>query len=165
MIVLSSLKVLFLLKLMALAYKDFSFINFLNFIIVMSIKFKTIHKVNPQNITVPKKHYACVVSDGSTDLEELAEIVATQCTVSPADCYAVLIALESNIIRELKNGRIIHLGKLGSYRISVSSEGKDTAEEVVQSSIKKAKVLFNPGLGLRNMLKNLNYKKSQNQVA
>lgn len=145
--------------------KDFSFINLLNFIIVMSIKFKTIQKVNPQNTTAPKKHYACAVSDGSTNLEELAEIVATQCTVSPADCYAVLIALESNIIRELKNGRIIHLGKLGNYRISVSSEGKDTADEVVQSSIKKAKVLFSPGLGLRNMLKNLDYKKSQNQVA
>ena len=131
----------------------------------MSIKFKTIEKVNPRDLTAPKKHYASVVAEGSTDLEDLAELVATQCTVSPADCYAVLIALESNIIRELKNGRIVHLGKLGSYRISVSSEGKDTSDEVVRTSIKKAKVLFSPGLGFREMLKNLNYKKTQSQVA
>jgi len=129
------------------------------------IKFKTIEKVNPQNVTAPKKHYAKVVTEGSTDLEQLAEIVATQCTVSPADCYAVLIALESNIVRELKNGRIVHLGKLGSYRVSVSSNGETTSDEVNRNSIKKAKVLFRPGLGFREMLKNLNYKKTQNQVA
>lgn len=129
------------------------------------LKFKTVERVNPRDITAVKKHYALVVSEGSTNLKELSEIVATQCTVSPADCYAVLIALEGNIIRELKNGRIVHLGNLGSYRISVSSEGKDTADEVVQTSIKKAKVLFRPGLDLRNMLKTLTYKKTQNQVA
>lgn len=135
------------------------------YIFIMSVKFKSIEKVNPRDVAAPKKHYASVVTEGSTDLEALAEIVATQCTVSPADCYAVLIALESNIIRELKNGRIVHLGKLGSYRVSVSSEGKSTADEVVQSSIKKAKVLFRPGLGFREMLKTLNYKKTQDQVA
>ena len=130
----------------------------------MSIKFKSIEKINPQDVTLPKKHYAQAVSEGSTDLKELAEIVATQCTVSPADCYAVLIALEGNIIRELRNGRIVHLGELGSYRISLSAEGMDLADEVVQSSIKRSKVLFRPGKGIRNMLRNLEYKKAQEQV-
>jgi predicted histone-like DNA-binding protein len=131
----------------------------------MSIKFKTIERINPRDITADKKHYAKVVTQGSTGLMELAELVATQCTVSPADCYAVLIALEGNIIRELKNGRIVHLGELGSYRVSVSAEGMTTADEVVQSTIKKARVLFRPGLGFRNMLKTLTYKKTQDQVA
>ena len=131
----------------------------------MNIKFKTVQRVNPRDIAADRKHYASAVYEGSTNLEDLAEIVAMQCTVSPADCYAVLIALESNIVRELKSGRIVHLGKLGSYRVSISSEGKNTADEVIPSSIKKAKVLFRPGLGFREMLKNLNYKKTQNQVA
>ena len=131
----------------------------------MSIKFKTIERVNPRNLAAEKKHYAQVVTQGSTGLKDLAELVATQCTVSPADCYAVLIALEGNIIRELKNGRIVRLGELGSYRVSVSAEGMATSDEVVQSSIKKARVLFRPGLGFRNMLKTLTYKKTQDQVA
>jgi len=131
----------------------------------MSIKFKSLERINPRDITADKKHYAKVVTQGHTDLKELAELVATQCTVSPADCYAVLIALEGNIIRELKNGRIVHLGELGSYRVSVSAEGMTTADEVVQSTIKKARVLFSPGKGFRDMLKTLSYKKTQNQVA
>jgi len=131
----------------------------------MSIKFKSIERVNPRDLAAPRKHYAQAIAEGSTGLKELAEIVATQCTVSPADCYAVLIALEGNIIRELKNGRIVNLGELGSYRISLSAEGVETAEEVVQSNIKKAKVLFRPGKGFRNMLRNLEYKKAQDQVA
>jgi predicted histone-like DNA-binding protein len=129
------------------------------------IKFKTIERVNPRDITAVKKHYATAITEGTTDLEELAEIVATQCTVSPADCYAVLIALESNIVRELKNGRVVNLGKLGSYRISINAEGMTTSDEVVSSTIKKAKVLFRPGKGIRNMLRNLEFQKAQDQVA
>jgi len=129
------------------------------------ISFKSIERVNPQDLAAPKKHYAKAVVEGSTDLKELADIVATQCTVSPADCYAVLIALEGNIIRELKNGRIVHLGELGSYRVSLNAEGMELADNVVQSTIKKARVLFRPGKGIRTMLRNLEYKKTQDQVA
>ena len=53
-----------------------------------------------------------------------------QSTVSPTDCHAVSMALEGNVIRELRKGKIVRMGELGSYRLSVHAEGKETPEEV-----------------------------------
>ena len=131
----------------------------------MAVKIKTVSKRNPRDLVAPVKFYAQAVADGSVDLNDLAEIIATQCTVSKADCYAVLIALEGNIIRELKKGRIIRLGELGSFQIGISSEPSINLEEVSATSVKKARINFRPGFGLRSMLKNLVYKKAQDQVA
>jgi len=131
----------------------------------MAVKIKTVQKRNPRDLVAPAKFYAQAIADGSVDLNDLAEIIATQCTVSKADCYAVLIALESNIIRELKKGRIIRLGELGSFQVGVSSEGSDLSEDVSAASVKKSKINFRPGFSLRGMLKALVYKKAQEQVA
>ena len=131
----------------------------------MSVLFKSVKRKNPQDITAPEKYYAMAIANGTTDLKQLATMVATQSTVSAADCYAVLIALEANIITEMQQGKIVRLGEIGSFQLGISALGKDTIEEVTVSSIKKAKINFRPGEGLRNMLKTLTYTKIQDQAA
>ena len=130
----------------------------------MTLKIKSLQRVNPRDLTAPRKYYATAVADGSTDLEELAEMVASQSTVSRADCYAVLIALESNIIRMLRVSKIVRLGNLGSFQISVKSEGKDTSEEVTANAVKGSRIKFRPGKAFRQMLKTLKFTKIQDQV-
>jgi predicted histone-like DNA-binding protein len=131
----------------------------------MSVKFKSVQRINPQDVTAQKKFYARTIANGATDLDELSKLVASQCTVNRADCYAVLLALEANVIRELENGRIVRLGELGSYQLGVSAQGMLTDEEVNATTIKKARINFRPGAGLKAMLKTLVYKKAQNQSA
>ncbi|MCM2302199.1 MAG: HU family DNA-binding protein [Flavobacteriaceae bacterium] len=131
----------------------------------MSIKFKTVQRVNPQDTTAPKKHYAKATNASITDLSELAELVALNSSMSKPDCYAVLMGLETFVFRELSRGRNVRLGELGTYKISLSAEGKETEDEVVATSIKKARINFTPGQGLKNMLNTLVYKKAQNQSA
>ena len=99
-------------------------------------------------------------SDLETDLEKLAELISYQCTVTEADCYAVLMSLEHNIISELNQGRIVKLGRLGNFQVGLSSEGKETAEEVTSSVIKKNRILFRPGKKLRTLLSTLTYRKA-----
>lgn len=125
----------------------------------MSVKFKVVSRKNPQDIAAPEKFYAAAIADGEIDLERLAELIAYQCTVTEADCYAVLLSLEHNTISELGQGRIVRLGRLGSFQIGVSSEGKDTSDEVTSASIIKSRVLFRPGKKIRNMLTTLAYRK------
>ena len=125
----------------------------------MSVKFKVVSRRNPQDIAAPEKFYAAAIADGEIDLERLAEIIAYQCTVTEADCYAVLLSLEHNTISELNQGRIVRLGRLGSFQIGVSSEGKDTSEEVTSASIIKNRIIFRPGKKLRNMLTTMAYRK------
>jgi predicted histone-like DNA-binding protein len=60
----------------------------------------------------------------------------------------------------LEDGRIIRLGDLGSLRITLRSEGKDAAEEVTPSTVKKASVIFTPGKRLQEMLDNAKFTKA-----
>ena len=73
---------------------------------------------------------------------------------------AVLTALEENIITDLEDGVIVHMGDLGTLRVSISSGGRDTSDEVTSQDVKKARLLFRPGKGLSHMLKTLEYKKA-----
>jgi len=126
----------------------------------MPIKFKTQSRKNPQDLTAPEKFYAAAVSNGETDMEALAEMIAYQSTLTDTDCYAVLRSLEYNIINELKQGRIVKLGSLGNFQVSISSEGRVTPEEVSATDVTKSRILFRPGKKLRNLLGNLNYLKA-----
>ena len=126
----------------------------------MAIKFKPQSRKNPQDLTAPEKFYAAAVADGNVDLDRIAELISYQCTVTETDCYAVLMALEHNIIGELKQGRIVKLGRLGNFQVGISSTGSDTAAEVSATSITKSRILFRPGKKLRTMLDGVSFKKA-----
>jgi predicted histone-like DNA-binding protein len=126
----------------------------------MAVKFKSLPRKNPQDLVAPEKYYASAIADGEVNLDLLAEMISYQCTVTESDCYAVLISLEKNIISELGQGRIVKLGRLGNFQIGISSEGKDTADEVTASAITKTRVLFRPGKRLRSLLNDLSFRKA-----
>jgi predicted histone-like DNA-binding protein len=126
----------------------------------MSVKFKVVPRKNPRDLLAPEKFYANAVGDGEVDLDTLAEMISLQCTVTEADCYAVLISLERNIITELQQGRIVKLGKLGNFQVGLSSEGLATPQEVTAAAIIKSRIRFRPGKRMRSFLRDLSYRKS-----
>lgn len=126
----------------------------------MSVKFKAVHRRNPMDLTAPEKFYAKAIGDGEVDLDTLAQMISDQNTVTEADCYAVLISLEKNIITEMAQGRIVKLGRLGSFQVSVSSIGLPTAEEVTNNAIIKTRINFRPGKKMRSFLKDVTFKKA-----
>ena len=126
----------------------------------MAIKYQVLPRKNPQDITAPEKFYAAAVADGNVDLDRLAELISYQCTVTETDCYAVLLALEHNIIGELGQGRIVKLGRLGNFQVGISSTGSDTAAGVSAAVITKSRILFRPGKKLRTRLNGVSFKKA-----
>lgn len=125
----------------------------------MSVKFKVVSRKNPQDMAAPEKFYAKAIADGEIDLDYLAQIISDQNTVTEADCYAVLISLEKNIITELGQGRIVKLGRLGTFQVGISSEGFATSEEVTSNGITKTRINFRPGKRMRSFLKDISFKK------
>ena len=69
-----------------------------------------------------------------------------------ADIRAVVYALVEETINSLNEGHIVRLGDLGSLRITLSSEGKYTSEEVSANSIKDAGVIYTPGNKIKEIL-------------
>ena len=131
----------------------------------MALDFKPQQKINPQDLAAPKKYYAPAVSGKVCDFDELTEFISDQSTLSEADIYGVLKAVERTIIREMGKGRPIQLGGIGVFRLSLQSLGHEKPEEVLSDSIKKVKTSFRPGKRLKKMLKNMEFTKIQGQAA
>ncbi|SFS78631.1 HU family DNA-binding protein [Lutibacter maritimus] len=119
---------------------------------------KALERRNPQDVNAENKYYAKAISQGVIDFERLAYLVSNQCTVRESDCYAVLRALEHNIMDELKQGKIVQLGGLGNLQVGVTSKGEITPEEVSANTVKKAHLNFRPGAKLRDMLEIVKFK-------
>ncbi|WP_282038721.1 HU family DNA-binding protein [Saccharicrinis aurantiacus] len=124
----------------------------------MSIKFKTTERANPADRT-QKKHYAAPVKTGNKDIEDIIPAIEKMSTVSGADISAVLYSLLDVTPDMLADGYSVKLGDLGTLRVSFSSEGQATPEEVTVHTIKGQKVLFTPGKKLKKMLENLTFNK------
>lgn len=120
--------------------------------IYMSVSFKMVPKKN--NLVVPPqiKYYPCAIHNGEEDLDSLADIVASQSTISKADCYGVIMALTKAIGESLADGRIVRIDNLGSFQITLQGLPADTLEELGKANIKGAKIIYKPS---RNMKKNL----------
>lgn len=126
----------------------------------MSVKFKPIQKAQPGvSGGGDKKFYANPVYTGEITLEQLTEKIEKISTVSGADIRAVLYALVDVIPAELANSQIVRVGDLGSFRVSIGSEGKEKQEEVTAHCIKSSKILFTPGAKLKAMQNNLKFEK------
>ena len=125
----------------------------------MAVKFTVNERINPSNLQEPKKWYALAKSTGETTLRTLGKEIAARSTVSPADTQAVLVALTEVIVEHLADGKIVRLGDFGTFQVHVSSNGAETEAKFHASLIKGNKVIFRPGIDLREMKNNLKYEK------
>ena len=125
----------------------------------MSVKYNLSERANPQDPTAPKKWYATAKSTGETTLKSLGKEITQRSTVNHADTLAVLEALTQVLTEHLSDGRIVRFGDFGSFQVSIGSQGAETAEKFNASFIKSKKVVFRPGMDIKEMLNNLKFEK------
>jgi predicted histone-like DNA-binding protein len=118
---------------------------------------------DPRDQNLPKKWYAKVHTKKTADYRELIERISELSTVNSPDVFAVVESLIKIIPQFLDDGEIVRLGDLGSFTVSVHSEGEDKEEEVDAFSVKRAKIRFVPGKLIKNAINNFEYRRySQN---
>lgn len=128
----------------------------------MSVKYSLSKKGNPGKPQEPKKFYANAKAAGEVTFRSLSkEISSGSTTVSDTDVLAVLNDLAKALSRHLSEGRIVRFGEFGSFQVSISSEGAEKEEKFNNSMIKKGKILFRPGIDLREMLATVKYEKEK----
>lgn len=126
----------------------------------MSVKYNVVERKNPQKPQEPAKFYANAKADGEISLKALAEEIAGgSTTVSDTDVLAVLNEMIKACTRHLSEGRVVKLGDLGNFQITLTSGGAETEEKFTASLIKGNKVQFRAGEALRKMLKIVKYEK------
>ncbi len=126
----------------------------------MPVKFNVIQRSQP-GVTGggEKKYYASAKMTDEYNLDQLTEAIEKRSTVGGADIRAVLYALVDIAPEVLAQSNILRLGDLGSLRISVSSKGVNTEEELTAAAIKSARVIFTPGTLIKKALKTLTFQK------
>lgn len=125
----------------------------------MSILIKTVERANPQN-REEKKYYAAVANRDAIDLDGLANIISHYSSLSRGDIYSVLVNLVDTVPAQLLDGKVVHLGKLGSMSLNVKSEGVATPEEVNGDTVKSVHIIFRPTAEVKKDLKGFSIRTS-----
>ena len=124
-----------------------------------TVNYTVIPRINPRDRETEPKFYGNVKSSGDINIREMAERIQGSCTVTKADVYAVLVALEDVIAESIQKGEIVRLMDIGTFRVGISTKGALKEEEFSESLIKKTRILFRPGSVLQNALAQINFTK------
>lgn len=124
-----------------------------------NVTYSVVPRYNPREKGAPPKYYAQAQASGDVNLREMSERIQQTCTVTKADVYAVLVAMEDVITEALKGGEIVRLGDLGTLQIGLTGKGALTEDDYDPSLIKKARINFRPGMGLVGVLTSLSFAK------
>ena len=116
-------------------------------------------RINPREKDEAPKYYAHVQASGDINIREMAERIQGSCTVTKADVYAVLVALEDVISESIQKGEIVRLMDIGTFRVGISTKAALKEEDFNDALIKKTRILFRPGSVLQNAIANLNFTK------
>lgn len=112
------------------------------------MKLKVINCIDPRDPSVIKYRLAPFYSYKVT-LDELAEAMSRSSSINKSDITGVIEALIPEIISHLKNGGIVEIDGFGSFRLSISSEERDTPKETSIEDIRRLKILFRPDRRLK----------------
>lgn len=123
------------------------------------LEFALRQKPNPRDPLAARKFYAVAQYNGDLSLRDIATWISRESTVSLMDTMAVLEGLLQVMPDFLLDGKIVKLGEFGSFRVSVSSDGADTAEEFETNMIRKLRIIFRPGNELQKFMSDVDYKK------
>ena len=125
----------------------------------MSVKYYLIERVDPGDPALSKKYFAQIKNGDAVSFDDLVSLVAQFSTFKEGDIYGVIYTLLNVIPHQLKYGRTINLGKLGTLYMTIKSNGKSSEEEFLHSDIQNARIRFRPGSALQTTLKTLDFEK------
>lgn len=124
------------------------------------IKYRLIERGNPRSPEDPKKIYATPQKTGTKSLEAISQDIADISSLSRGDISNVLTNLVEQIPKYLLDGQSVKLGELGTMRVSFSSEGVDSEDEFSTSKMKGLKIIFTPGVGMKDKLARARFEKA-----
>ena len=122
-----------------------------------SVKFSVCKRQIPNKRDEAPLYYAVSQSDGGADIEWMAKRISQLCTVTRPDVLGVLAALQIVFIEAVQMGRLVRLGDIGDFRVTLRSKGVEKKERYSVSNILKAKLQYAPGRAISDALLTLNY--------
>ena len=124
----------------------------------MALFFKKIQKKNPQNPLAPYKWYISLKSIGQRKESEIAIMAADGTTLDPKEAQLAYSRFGKVTIQSLLDGHTVEIENLGSFRLTVNSEGTDNKEDLTANHIKNVNLRFVPYESTKDALKKATFK-------
>lgn len=105
------------------------------------------------NENAVEKAYAKNQVSETWSLEKFSKHIADHNGVfSRGTVKGVLSDMCECLVEQLLNGNKIQLGELGTFGISISSEGAESIDKFTSKNIKSVNIIFTPGKDFENMI-------------
>lgn len=107
-----------------------------------------------KNFKLDKRQYFPQVAPTTPiGLNDVAEQIEKQSTVSLADIKGVLDALQEVVLEAMADGHSVRLGDLGSFSLTcTTTHGEDDPKLVTTKQVKKLHVRFTPSAAMQQKL-------------
>jgi len=116
----------------------------------MSIRYSIVQRKNLLDLSAPEKYYLRAKSVGKIDRDYLIKDMLRYVSLTAEEASAALNYLLEAVPRFLKLGFYVNLGKLGSFKATLNSEGSDTMEEATSDKVKRIRIRFTCGKELKD---------------
>lgn len=123
----------------------------------MIIVMKKVQRFDPTRKDEPMKWYGVQKRLVKMNEDEVAERIADETTLNPAEALMAIRQLRKVVLQALMNGKSVQLGNWGSFNLSVGTSGTDSREALTTAHIKGASINFRPGAEMREALKRADY--------
>jgi predicted histone-like DNA-binding protein len=122
----------------------------------MAIWLRKVRRTNPQDRN-QSKWYLTQEKSGNVGIKDIALEIEGRSALSLGDVQSVLSNLMEVLPVFLKLGQSVNLEGFGPFRVSVTSDGTATPEELNARHVKGVKLLFLPSADLKRNLEGLTF--------
>ncbi len=123
----------------------------------MSILMNKMQRFDPTRKDEPMKWYGVQKRLTKMDENEVAELIADETTLNPAEALMAIRQLRKVVLRALLDGKSVQLGNWGSFNLRVGTSGVATREALTTAQVKSARIHFSPGRDMKEALKRADY--------
>ncbi|MDR0560160.1 MAG: HU family DNA-binding protein [Prevotellaceae bacterium] len=125
------------------------------------MKYRVIERKNPQTPQASGKFYASAVNDGKFTVRDFAKEISGRSSLTRGDIENVLENFLDELPTFLKLGLSVQLGSFGTLRLNLQSDGADSSEAFTSELIYGVKVIFTPGVELKEALKDIKFEREK----
>ena len=124
------------------------------------LRYKIIKQRNALDENKKEMYYPRLTGRTKYDINDIADLISKQSSLSKADVIATLVSLETLIPDLLTSGYTIKLGELGTFSLQANTQISEKEDQVTWRSFKKLIVRFKAGKALKILLQDVNFKKA-----
>lgn len=127
----------------------------------MAVKYIPAARIDPANPEKPPLYYAKPKGGNKIQFEEIVELIIKISNLNYGQVLGALGSFMEVIEMELKQGREVELSSIGTFFLTLQSEGVNQPDELHTEHIKRARIRFRPRERLKKMTSKLDYIRGQ----